>query len=120
MTDNLSHSWRNVPLEDILIGSHLIEKLWYAGFETAGDIMDSDPQEMAMYVKGIGIKRAIQIRQKVFDAVRPPNLIAPPNWVEVDLSEASRPRIDTISLLLGFTLCVLIASVMALLMAIMP
>lgn len=63
--------WRAIPLKAIMPKSYLLDDLSRAGYETAGDILDAEPNDMVRDVKGIGLKRAVDIRQKVFDAVKP-------------------------------------------------
>lgn len=93
MTDNLSYTWRDVPLKNIMPKSHLLDKLSYSGFDTAGDIMDVDPELMVLCVKGIGLRRATQIRQKVYNAVRLYALTERPDW---DMIPADLQIIETI------------------------
>lgn len=63
--------WKAIPLKAVLPKSRLIDDLSEAGYETAGDVLDVEPSDLVRDVKGIGQKRAIEIRQKVFDAVKP-------------------------------------------------
>jgi len=79
MTDNLSHAWRYVLLTEIMPKSRLLDDLHRAGYHCAGDVLDAEPDDLVADVKGIGLKRAIAIRQKVFDALRL-NLIREPEW----------------------------------------
>ena len=84
MTDNLTHAWRATPLEDIMPSSRLLDDLERAGYTTAGDVLDAEPDEMMFDVYGVGAKRAIAIRQKVFDYVKPFGSQGEPQWVLVD------------------------------------
>jgi len=108
MTDNLTHIWRSIPLTAILTKSRLVDDLYYAGYETAGDVLDAEPDDLVTDVKGIGYKRAIQIRQKVFNAVKPFGSQGEPQWVLVDpkheIEETTPSAADTIA-----TLCSIVA-----------
>lgn len=83
MTDNASYTWRYVRLERIMPDSLLIDDLNAAGYYTAGDVLDSDPEDIAADVRGIGPKRALWLRQKVFDRVKPFGSQSAPKWVLV-------------------------------------
>lgn len=83
MTDNASYTWRYVRLDQIMPTSRLIDDLHNAGYYTAGDVLDSDPEDIAEDVYGIGPKRAIWLRQKVFDYVKPFGSQSAPQWVLV-------------------------------------
>jgi len=67
--------WKAIPLHAILTTSGLVDDLYDAGYETAGDILDAEPSDLVRDVKGVGPKRAIDIRQKVFDAVKPATVV---------------------------------------------
>jgi hypothetical protein len=81
MTDNLRYAWRTTPLEDIMPTSRLIDDLERAGYTTAGDVLDVDAETLAADVYGIGPIRAIKMRQRVFDHVKPFGSFEAPNWV---------------------------------------
>lgn len=83
MTDNLSYAWRAIPLDQIMPYSRLLDDFERAGYETAGDVLDAEPWDLVDNVYGVGPKRAIQIRQKVFDYVKPfgSQIEGMPNWV---------------------------------------
>lgn len=83
MTDNLSHAWRATPLTDIMPYSRLLDDLERAGYETAGDVLDAEPDDLAADVYGIGPMRAVWLRQKVFDYVKPFGSQGEPQWVLV-------------------------------------
>ena len=108
MTDNLSYAWRTTPLEDIMPTSRLLDDLERAGYETAGDVLDVDAETLAADVYGIGPIRAIKIRQKVFDHVKPFGSQGEPQWVLVDPKheiEATTPSAaDAIT-----TICLIVA-----------
>ena len=116
-----TRAWRYVPLDQIMPTSRLLDDLERAGYLTAGDVLDAEPDELALDVYGIGAKRAIWLRQKVFDYVKPFGSQGEPQWVLVT-PEATppTPRTNVGGLLLGFGLCVLAALVLTLLMAVMP
>lgn len=90
MTDNLSYAWRAVPLDRIMPYSRLLDDLERAGYETAGDVLDAEPWDLVDDVYGIGPKRAIAIRQKVFDYVKAYGkyLDTLPEWTRVDYAPA--------------------------------
>ena len=116
MTDNLSYAWRNKPLGDVMPTSRLLDDLERAGYKTAGDVLDAEPSDLALDVKGIGPKRALEIRQRVFDYVKPFGSQGEPNWVLVHHASAEReikettPALNdtlmTIAALLGVALMV--------------
>jgi hypothetical protein len=81
MTDNLTHAWRATPLDEIIPYSRLLDDFERAGYETAGDILDAEPWDLVDNVYGVGPKRAIAIRQKVFDYVKPFGSQGEPQWV---------------------------------------
>ncbi len=81
MTDNLTHAWRATPLDQIMPTSRLLDDLERAGYLTAGDVLDAEPDDLALDVYGIGAKRAIWLRQKVFDYVKPFGSQGEPQWV---------------------------------------
>ena len=86
MTNITSYSWRYTRLDQIMPKSRLIDDLHAAGYYTAGDVLDSDPEDIADDVRGIGLKRAIWLRDKVYDAIRPQLLASvddQPDWVVV-------------------------------------
>ena len=85
MTDNLTHAWRSTPLEDIIPTSRLIDDFARAGYATAGDVLDADPEDLAADIYGVGLRRAELIRQKVFDYVKPFGSQGEPDWVLVDV-----------------------------------
>jgi hypothetical protein len=72
--------WRAIPLKAIMPTSRLLDDLSCAGYETAGDILDVEPNDLVRDVKGVGLTRAIEIRQKVFNAVKPPQLVIPDDY----------------------------------------
>ena len=108
MTDNLSHAWRATPLTDIMPYSRLLDDLERAGYETAGDVLDAEPDDLAADVYGIGPMRAIWLRQKVFDYVKPFGSQGEPQWVLVDpkheIEETTPSAADAIA-----TLCSIVA-----------
>jgi hypothetical protein len=115
MTDNLTHAWRSTPLEDIIPTSRLIDDFARAGYETAGDILDADPEDLAADVYGVGLRRAELIRQKVFDHVKPFGSQGQPHWVlsegpivrEIDAPTPSLvDTLMTVAALLGVALMV--------------
>lgn len=81
MTDNLTHAWRATPLEDIMPTSRLLDDLERAGYLTAGDVLDAEPDDLAADVYGIGPMRAVWLRQKVFDYVKPFGSQGEPQWI---------------------------------------
>lgn len=96
MTDNLSYAWRYIPLGDIMPTSRLLDDLERAGYKTAGDILDAKAEALAADVHGVGLRRAIAIRQKVFDHVKPFGSTEGPDWVLVHHSSASEaPKTST-------------------------
>lgn len=92
MTDNLSYSWRYILLADIMPTSRLLDDLERAGYYCAGDVLDAEPADLEADVYGIGPKRAITIRQKVFDHVKPFGSTGAPDWVLVKPTEAATPE----------------------------
>ena len=108
MTDNLSHAWRETPLEDIMPTSRLLDDLKAAGYETAGDVLSVEPSDLEADVYGIGPMRAIWLRQKVFDYVKPFGSQGEPQWVLVDpkheIEETTPSAADAIA-----TLCSIVA-----------
>lgn len=108
MTDNLTHAWRATPLEDIMPYSRLLDDLERAGYETAGDVLDAEPWDLVDDVYGVGPKRAIWLRQKVFDFVKPFGSQGEPQWVLVDpkheIEETTPSAADAIA-----TLCSIVA-----------
>ncbi len=101
MTDNLSYAWRAIPLHQIMPTSRLLDDLEYAGYDTAGDILDAKAETLAADVYGVGLRRAIKIRQKVFDYVKPFGSQGEPEWVlvhhtsaEHETKETTPPRTD--------------------------
>lgn len=108
MTDNLTHAWRATPLEDIMPTSRLLDDLERAGYETAGDVLDAEPDELAADVYGIGPMRAVWLRQKVFDYVKPFGSQGEPQWVLVDpkheIEETTPSAADAIA-----TICSIVA-----------
>lgn len=96
MTDNPTHAWRATPLDEIIPYSRLLDDFERAGYETAGDILDAEPWDLVDNVYGVGPKRAIAIRQKVFDYVKPFGSTDGPDWVLVHHSSASEtPKTST-------------------------
>ena len=108
MTDNLSYAWRSIPLDQIMPYSRLLDDLERAGYETAGDVLDAEPWDLVDNVYGVGPKRAIQIRQKIFDHVRPQLLSDMNDWRMVDpkheIEETTPSAADAIA-----TLCSIVA-----------
>lgn len=108
MTDNLSHAWRETPLKDIMPYSRLLDDLKAAGYETAGDVLSVEPSDLEADVYGIGPMRAIWLRQKVFDYVKPFGSQGEPQWVLVDpkheIEETTPSAADAIA-----TLCSIVA-----------
>lgn len=84
LSDDPSRAWRYIPLDQIIPNSRLLEELELVGYETAGDVLDAEPDDLAADVYGIGPKRAIKIRQQVFDYVKPFGSQGEPQWVLVD------------------------------------
>ncbi len=102
MTDNLSYAWRATPLDEIIPYSRLLDDFERAGYETAGDILDAEPWDLVDNVYGVGPKRAIAIRQKVFDYVKPFGSSEAPDWVLVRHSSASEaPKTSTAASLIS-------------------
>lgn len=81
MLDDPSRAWRYIHLDQIMPTSRLLDDLERAGYTTAGDVLDAEPDELADDVYGVGAKRAIAIRQKVFDYVKPFGSQGEPQWV---------------------------------------
>jgi hypothetical protein len=81
MTDNLSYAWRYIPLGDIMPTSRLLDDLERAGYHTAGDILDAKAEALAADVRGVGLRRADLIRQKVFDHAKRFGSSETPNWI---------------------------------------
>jgi hypothetical protein len=116
MTDNLSYAWRATSMDQIMPASRLLDDLERAGYKTAGDILDAEPSDLALDVKGIGPKRALEIRQRVFDYVKPFSSQGEPNWVLVhhasaepeikETTPALNDTLMTIAALLGVALMV--------------
>ena len=103
MTDNLSYAWRAIPLHQIMPTSRLLDDLEYAGYDTAGDILDAKAETLAADVYGVGLRRADLIRQKVFDYVKPFGSQGEPQWVlvhhtsaEHEIEEPTPSRADTL------------------------
>jgi hypothetical protein len=116
MTDNLSYAWRAIPLHQIMPTSRLLDDLEYAGYDTAGDILDAKAETLAADVYGVGLRRADLIRQKVFNYVKSFSSQGEPEWVLVHHTSAY-PEIEeptpalsdtlmTIAALLGVALMV--------------
>jgi hypothetical protein len=95
MTDNLSYAWRATPMDQIMPASRLLDDLERAGYKTAGDVLDAEPSDLALDVKGIGPKRALEIRQRVFDYVKPFGSQGEPNWVLVHHTSAEHETKET-------------------------
>lgn len=108
MLDDPSRAWRYIHLDQIMPTSRLLDDLERAGYLTAGDVLDAEPDELALDVYGIGAKRAIAIRQKVFDYVKPFGSQGEPQWVLVDpkheIEETTPSAADAIA-----TLCSIVA-----------
>jgi hypothetical protein len=100
--------WRAIPLKAIMPKSYLLDDLSRAGYETAGDILDAEPSDMVRDVKGIGLKRAVDIRQKVFDAVKPPYVV-----VEGEIGQPTDTLMKVVALI-GVAIMVYMAVRMAL------
>ena len=83
LATDATKAWRYVPLDQIIPNSRLLEELELAGYETAGDVLSVEPSDLAADVYGVGPIRAIKIRQKVFDYVKPfgSQIEGMPNWV---------------------------------------
>jgi acetylornithine/succinyldiaminopimelate/putrescine aminotransferase len=100
MTDNLSYAWRYIPLGDIMPTSRLLDDLERAGYHTAGDVMDVEITDLARNVRGVGLLRALEIRQKVFDHAKRLSSSETPNWVmapdHVDFTEPTPSLLDTL------------------------
>jgi hypothetical protein len=103
MTDNPSYAWRAIPLYQIMPTSHLLDDLERAGYDTAGDILDAKVETLALDVKGVGLRRAGQIRQKVFNYVKSFCAQGEPDWVLVshasakhEIEEPTPSRADTL------------------------
>jgi hypothetical protein len=95
MTDNLSYAWRAIPLHQIMPTSRLLDDLEYAGYDTAGDILDAKAETLAADVYGVGLRRADLIRQKVFDYVKPFGSQGEPEWVLVHHTSAEHETKET-------------------------
>ena len=108
MTDNLNYAWRAIPLDQIIPYSRLLEELELAGYLTAGDVLSVEPSDLAADVYGVGPIRAIKIRQKIFDYVRPQLLSDMNDWRMVDpkheIEETTPSAADAIA-----TLCSIVA-----------
>lgn len=108
MTDNLNYAWRATPLDEIMPYSRLLDDLERAGYETAGDVLDAEPWDLVDNVYGVGPKRAIWLRQKIFDHVRPQLLSDMNDWRMVDpkheIEETTPSAADAIA-----TLCSIVA-----------
>lgn len=66
LNDNLMH----ISLRKIIPDSLLIDDLWFAGYRTAGDVLNANPDDIARDVKGMGPKRALALRDKVHNTLR--------------------------------------------------
>jgi hypothetical protein len=116
MTDNLSYAWRATPLDQIMPTSRLLDDLERAGYATAGDVLDAEIADLARNVHGVGLIRALEIRQRVFDYVKPFGSQGEPNWVLVhhasaepetkETTPALNDTLMTIAALLGVALMV--------------
>jgi hypothetical protein len=100
MTDNLSYAWRYIPLGDIMPTSRLLDDLERAGYATAGDVLDVEITDLARNVRGVGLLRALEIRQKVFDHAKRFSSSETPNWVmvpgHVEFTEPTPTLLDTL------------------------
>ena len=70
--------WRHIPLDKLLVGntsSMVRARLSLEGYHTAGDLIDATPGELAENIKGLGMVRAIKLRQRVIAQVCPPVFI---------------------------------------------
>lgn len=108
MTDNLTHAWRATPLDEIMPTSRLLDDLKAAGYETAGDVLSVEPSDLAADVYGVGPMRAIWLRQKVFDYVRPKLLSDMNDWRMVP-ADVGKPVRSTTAADLVSALCVVTA-----------
>lgn len=59
-------NWKTTPIE-VLIDGPLIPRLKEAGFNTAGDILDTDAAVIAERTRFVGLKRAEKVRSEVLD-----------------------------------------------------
>jgi hypothetical protein len=59
-------NWKTTPIE-LLIDGPLIARLKEAGFNTAGDILDTDASVIAERTRFVGLKRAERVRSEVLD-----------------------------------------------------
>jgi hypothetical protein len=119
LATDATKAWRYVPLDQIMPTSRLLEELELVGYLTAGDVLDAEPDDLAADVYGIGPKRAIKIRQQVFDYVKPFGSQGEPQWVlngahivEIEAPRRS-PLPDLVSALCVVTAVGLIAYLLA-------
>ena len=62
------YEWKTTPIEALLNGP-LVARLKEAGFNTAGDILDTDADVIADRTAYVGPKRADQVRSDVLNAL---------------------------------------------------
>ena len=117
LSDDPSRAWRYIPLDQIIPNSRLLEELELVGYETAGDVLDAEPDDLAADVYGIGPKRAIKIRQQVFDYVRPQLLSDMDNWRMVPADIGKPVRRTTAADIISAACMVTVIGLMAYLVA---
>ena len=123
MTDNLSYTWRYVRLDQIMPTSRLLDDLERAGYATAGDVLDVDAETLAADVYGIGPIRAIKMRQRVFDYVKPFGSFEAPNWVMHEgpiVREIETPPSRNYDAVLGFIFMVVAALALLAIVMMLP
>ena len=116
LSTDATKAWRYVPLDQILRTSRLLDNLERAGYATAGDVLDVEITDLARNVRGVGLLRALEIRQRVFDHVKPFGSQSWLKWVLVNRASAKHeikettPALNdtlmTIAALLGVALMV--------------
>lgn len=102
----MSYEWKNKPIEQALKGMKCIPHLKAAGFNTAGDIIDSTPEEIADRAHYIGMKRAHSIRDLVLSNALDDALANkfPVEWREVDVVNEPLPLSFQIALFISLGL----------------
>jgi hypothetical protein len=91
-------AWRHAPINKLLAGntsSTVRARLRKAGYRTAGELLDATPGELADKIKGFGMARAIKLRQRVFDQIKPPAV----QYIEIPASNT--PWRDTLLGIIG-------------------
>jgi len=101
LTTDATKAWRYVPMDQIMPTSRLLDDLERAGYATAGDVLDVEITDLARNVRGVGLLRALEIRQRVFDYVKPFGSQGEPNWVPVNRASAKHEIKETTPALNG-------------------